>query len=60
MASFYILLKVIALLAVIIIPLSGPKRKKAATETGMSKLAVNEGGYLEHFVGIPEDHHPVQ
>jgi hypothetical protein len=57
MTSFYIVLKIIALLAVVIIPFCGPKRKKAAPLTGISKLAVNEDGFLENFVDNPEDHH---
>jgi len=60
MASIYILLKIVALLAVIIIPLAGPKRKKSTYATGTSKFAVNEDGYLEHYTGNTVHHHPVQ
>ncbi|MDB5147279.1 MAG: hypothetical protein JWQ57_1299 [Mucilaginibacter sp.] len=60
MASFYILLKITALLAVIIVPMTGPKVKKASPKTEMSRLAVNPDGYLEHFKNSPEYHHPVQ
>ncbi len=51
MASIYIVLKIVALLAVIIIPLGGPKRKKPAHISGTGKFAVNENGYLEHYTG---------
>lgn len=60
MASFYILLKITALLAVIIVPITGPKRKKASPKTEMSGFAVNADGYLEHFKNSPEHHQPVQ
>ena len=60
MASIYIILKIVALLAIIIIPLVGPKRKKAATTTGMGKFAVNEEGYLEDYTSNPVQAHPVQ
>jgi hypothetical protein len=59
MTIFYIVLEVIALLAIIILPLFGPKKKKVPTQKGISGLAVNEGGYLEHFIANPTDHHPV-
>ena len=60
MTAFYIVLKVAALLAIIILPLIGPKKKKAQPETGLSRLAVNEEGYLEYFTANPKDRHPVQ
>jgi hypothetical protein len=60
MAAFYMILKVTALLAVIIIPLIGPKKKKAIAVRSISKLAVNENGYLENFTGEPAHHHHVQ
>jgi hypothetical protein len=60
MASIYIILKIVALLAVIVIPLAGPKRKKVATTVGVGKFAVNEEGYLEHYTGSPVQAHPVQ
>jgi hypothetical protein len=59
MTALYILLKVIALLAVIIVPLIGPKKKKLPATTGISDIAVNEEGYLEHYTGKPGEHYPV-
>lgn len=60
MESFYIVLEITALIAVIIIPLAGPKKKKASPKTEMSMLAVNADGYLEHFKSNPEYHHTVE
>ncbi|WP_413667103.1 hypothetical protein ACEN9X_21570 [Mucilaginibacter sp. Mucisp86] len=60
MATFYIILKITALIAVIIVSITGPKKKKALTKKEMSKLAVNADGYLEHFENSPEYHQPVQ
>ncbi|MBB6112109.1 hypothetical protein SAMN05421821_11671 [Mucilaginibacter lappiensis] len=61
MASIYIVLKIVALLTVIIIPLAGPKRrKKSANMTEVGKFAVNEEGYLELYIGNSVDLHPVQ
>jgi len=60
MTAFYMILKVTALLAVIVIPLIGPKRKKAITVRSMSKLVVNESGYLENFTGEPIRNYHVQ
>jgi hypothetical protein len=60
MTAFYIVLKVSALLAILILPLFAPKKKKAKDLSGISKLAVNEDGYLEHFINAPADGHPVQ
>ncbi|NOW97827.1 hypothetical protein [Mucilaginibacter sp. SG564] len=60
MTSIYIILKMVALLAAIIIPLGGPKRKKSASATSLSTFAVNEEGYLEHYTIDPVQAHPVQ
>ena len=60
MASFYIVLEITALIAVIIIPLAGPTKKKISPKTEISALAVNADGYLEHFKNSPEYHQPVQ
>lgn len=60
MAIFYIILKITTLLAVIILSVSGPKKKKAPPKTEMSGFAVNPDGYLEHFKTSPEYHQPVQ
>ena len=60
MTSFYIVFKVIAFIAIIIVPLSGPKRKKSATKLDMGKLAVNGEGYLESVSLSLANHHPVQ
>ncbi len=60
MAIFYIIFKITSLLAVIILSVSGPKKKKALPKTEMSRLAVNSDGYLEHLKNNPEHHQPVQ
>jgi hypothetical protein len=60
MTSFYIVLKVIAFIAIIIVPLSGPKKKKSAIKGDIGKLAVNGEGYLESVSSSPANHHPVQ
>lgn len=60
MTAFYIVLKISALLAILILPLFGPKKKKAKAHGGISKLAVNKNGYLEHFNNAPADRHLVQ
>ena len=59
MTTFYIVLKVSALLAIITLPLIGPKMKKVQAEKALSRLAVNEHGYLEYFTANPQDHHPL-
>ena len=59
MSAIYIILKVSALLAIIIIPLFGPKKRKSPASGGLSNLAVNESGYLETFSGSTEKHHLV-
>jgi hypothetical protein len=59
MVIFYIVLKVSALIAIIVLPLTGPKKKKTAVVKAISNLSVNENGYLEHFAGNSADHHPV-
>jgi hypothetical protein len=59
MTLLFILLKIIGFLAIMIIPFVGPKRKKALNQNGISALAVDENGYLEHFSGKPENHHTV-
>ena len=59
MTLFYIILKISALLAIIIIPLIGPKKQKIAVKNTPGGLSVNEKGYLEHFTGQPVDHHSV-
>jgi hypothetical protein len=59
MTAFYVVLKVSALLAIIIVPLVSPKKKKAQAEKALSRLAVNEDGYLEYVIAKPKDHHPM-
>lgn len=59
MVIFYIVLKVSALIAIIVLPLAGPKKKKTAVVKAVGNLSVNENGYLEHFAGGSVDHHPV-
>jgi hypothetical protein len=60
MTAFYIVLKISALLAILILPLFGPKKKKANGPGGISKFAVNKNGHLEHFNNAPADRHLVQ
>lgn len=60
MAAFYIILEITALIAVIIVSISGPKKKKESPKTEISGLAVNADGYLEHFKNSPEYHQPVE
>jgi hypothetical protein len=59
MTATYVILKVGALLAIIIIPLIGPKKKKKIAPVKLSTISVNERGYLEHFKSSAMDHHPV-
>jgi len=60
MTAFYIALKVCALLAIIILPLFGPKKKKTPPPQGLSDLSVNENGFLEVYVVDNITHQPVQ
>ncbi|WP_162996831.1 hypothetical protein [Mucilaginibacter kameinonensis] len=60
MTTFYIILKITALLAVIIVSITGPKKKKVSPKTEMSGFAVNPNGYLEHFKKSPEYPQPVE
>ena len=59
MTVFYIILKISGLLAIIIIPLIGPKKQKTAVKNTIGSLSVNEKGHLEHFTGNPVDHQSV-
>jgi hypothetical protein len=59
MTSFYIVLKVIAFIAVIVVPLAGPKKKKKTVQPGIGNLAVNGEGYLEPIPAVQAAHHPV-
>jgi hypothetical protein len=59
MTAFYIVLKVNALLAIITLPLIGPKKKKVQAEKALSRLAVNKDGYLEYFTAKTKGHHPM-
>jgi hypothetical protein len=60
MTTLYTVLEVLALLAVIIIPLGGPQKKPAKTPHQISNILVNEEGYLEYAVDHDTDqHHPV-
>jgi hypothetical protein len=60
MTTLYTVLEVCALLAVIVLPLGGPKRRAIKTQTGISNILVNEEGYLEYSVDHDTDqHHPV-
>lgn len=60
MAAFYIILEITALIAFIIVLISGPKKKKTSPKTEMSGLAINADGYLKHFKNSPEYHQPVE
>ncbi|QEC78727.1 hypothetical protein [Mucilaginibacter ginsenosidivorax] len=59
MTSFYIVLEVAAFIAVIVIPMAGPKAKKNVPVATTSNLAVNNEGYLEPIPANQQDHHPV-
>jgi hypothetical protein len=60
MTTLYTVLEVCALLAVIVIPLGGPQKKKTKTLHEISDILVNEEGYLEYAVDRGNDqHHPV-
>jgi len=48
------------LLAIIIIPLRGPKKHKTPATIKLSNLAVNENGYLENARAIVAKHHHYQ
>ncbi|MES2111001.1 MAG: hypothetical protein V4577_19745 [Bacteroidota bacterium] len=47
METLNIILKISALLAIIVVPLIGPKKKKEKLTEGLSAIAVNDRGYLE-------------
>ncbi|WP_439696524.1 hypothetical protein ACFGVS_28360 [Mucilaginibacter sp. AW1-7] len=59
MTSFYIVLEVIAFIAVIVIPVAGPKAKKNLPVATTGNLAVNTQGFLEPIPANQQDHHPV-
>lgn len=60
MTAFYIVLKVSGLLAIIILPLFGPKKKKTPSPHGLGDLSVNENGFLEVYTTDNIEHYPVQ
>ena len=60
MTAFYIALKICALLAIIILPLFGPTKRKIPSPQGLSDLSVNENGFLEVYAADNIEHHPVQ
>ncbi len=53
-------LRIIAFIAVLILPFKGPKKRKVTSQGGISDLAINENGYMEYFTGRSKDHEPVQ
>ena len=59
MTALYIVVKVAALFAIILVPLIGPKKKKAVAVNNPGKIAVNENGYLENFDGDVVKHQQV-
>lgn len=59
MTSFYIVLEVIAFIAVIVVPLAGPKTKKITPIKTTGSLAVNGEGFLEPVRQVAEAHLPV-
>jgi hypothetical protein len=63
MITFYTIIEVTILLAVIVLPLSGPRKKQKklikGTDKGLSNISVNENGYLEYSSNTPDDHHLV-
>jgi len=59
MTTFYTVLEIAALLGVILIPLSGPKKNKKITNVNeLSNICVNEAGGLEYIINHDEDHEP--
>lgn len=62
MKIIYLLLEISALLGLMIIPLFGPKRKKAKNKSAveLSDWAINEHGLLEKHVKAEPDHHPIK
>ena len=56
MITFYIVLKISALFAVLLLPLIGPKKQKASILQEISNLFVNENGYLETLTGHDLNH----
>jgi hypothetical protein len=60
MTAFFVVLKVSALLAIIIFPLIGPKKKEPVNPVTLSNIAVNENGFLEQVTTGPANHHHVQ
>jgi hypothetical protein len=52
-------IKISALLATIILPMGGPKRKKERSLPELSGLSVNANGFLEYFTGPDTDRSPI-
>lgn len=51
-------MEIVGLLAIIVVPLFAPsKHKKEESITVLSDIAVNEGGFLEHYMPDENDHH---
>jgi hypothetical protein len=59
MITLLLAFKVSALLATIILPLGGPKTKKARKPPELSGLSVNANGFLEYFAGPGTDRFPI-
>jgi hypothetical protein len=57
MITIYLVLKISALLAVMLLPLGSPKKKKKGYFIEISNWVVNEDGQLEHLTKILPDHH---
>ena len=62
MTTLYLVLEISALLLVIVLPLSGPKKKKNKTTSPaeISEWAIDEDGNLQKYVKAEPDHHHVR
>lgn len=60
MLTISTLLKLFALLAVIVLPLIGSKRRKNTGVDAVSNIVINNEGYLEYAGSNHSNKHPVQ
>jgi len=62
MNTIYLILEITGLIAVIVLPMAGPKKKKSqkTTTVEISDWAIDENGRLETYVKAEPDHHHVK
>ena len=62
MNTIYLILEITGLIAVIVIPMAGPKKKKTpkTTTVEISDWAIDENGRLESYIQAEPDHHHVK